>query len=526
MRKHMILLTSVFLAGLIGAAVVTGVLLRRERTVVMSETVKLGTAAAADGLEIVFTEYPMLDDEKESSRDFIRLNDRQWRNTLTFENGKGSLATELIKEDKDFLDLERKWRAHADFVDMATYYFEIVAQYHEYSRSEVEELLPPDMRVSIRESLTPVTIRLSEYMEYYPMLWYMNFPRADNDSTNEIIVSDDGRRFPTGDHIVSLKEYKEWESGSGIYEGESRTDYSKEKEIARKFEEYFRIPVISGDLREIFYPNHMPGDYPEITVAGDYYEPVYVCGTTSEAMYFTFNTHTNEGNLVDTSLIPGGYGIYRLPYTIDNEKGTTTILIDELTVFVPLTPEADQVQIMISDDWKNMMIYYTLDGMDNVRIIELASGQCVFESELGQAAEGGWYVSTDATDDLLILTMRPKLFYDDYGTYEEQVRKLGDKSKLFVFQRDASGNYDIALSAKAALEETMRDAEYAFDGKRLAQVVKLYNDFLQIYVYTENGMEYKGEYKFSISEAATVKVDGTYIGGGTVESWGLECRFK
>lgn len=41
--------------------------------------------------------------------------------------------------------------------------------------------------------------------------------------------------------------------------------------------------------------------------------------STPEAVYFTFDPHSYRGELVDTSMIPGGYGLYRRR-TIPQEK--------------------------------------------------------------------------------------------------------------------------------------------------------------------------------------------------------------
>ena len=75
------------------------------------------------------------------------------------------------------------------------------------------------------------------------------------------------------------------------------------------------------------------------------------CGTP-EAVYFTFDPHSYRGELVDTSMIPGGYGLYRLPY--DSEKNV--FLPEKLKMVYPLDPTRDYVSIHSSPDGQKLLL--------------------------------------------------------------------------------------------------------------------------------------------------------------------------
>lgn len=75
---------------------------------------------------------------------------------------------------------------------------------------------------------------------------------------------------------------------------------------------------------------------------------------TNEAAYFTFNPHTDNGKVVDTSLIPGGYGIYRLPY--DSETGVPKT--SELEMVYSLDPNKTYNGIYASPDGKKIFLTY------------------------------------------------------------------------------------------------------------------------------------------------------------------------
>ena len=50
------------------------------------------------------------------------------------------------------------------------------------------------------------------------------------------------------------------------------------------------------------------------TEQGDSFDFYTQSVATDDAFYFFFSNRTQLGNLVDTSRVPGGYGVYRLPY--------------------------------------------------------------------------------------------------------------------------------------------------------------------------------------------------------------------
>ena len=70
------------------------------------------------------------------------------------------------------------------------------------------------------------------------------------------------------------------------------------------------------------------------------------------------------------------------------------------------------------------------------------------------------------------------------------------------------------------------DGKYAFDGKRLAQAVIAYDDAMVVFVYSECGMEYKGEFLFSLGKAVKVVEEGSDSWGGIIETWDLQVRWK
>ncbi|MBO4651881.1 MAG: hypothetical protein J5649_01020 [Lachnospiraceae bacterium] len=527
MRKRMLLLTIVFLVSTIGASAMVGFLLYRERNTTAEITVRYGDASAAEGLEISFVEYPQLDDP--DSYDYVRMSDRQWKNTITFQGGKSRISSDMFRETDAILEQAKQYKDREEFLTKMNgsgiYYGGYGIETQDIGYPYDPNWLPASMRDAACESDTPIVVRLSDYVKYYPILDRMEFPAPSEDIYTDRAYENGKPRKPAGNIIWPFDKYEEWEEDEKFYAPEDRFDYSEVKEIARKFEEFFRIPVIAEDERRIEGSRKDGYTYVEqVAVGKDCYQPRFTGSVTEEAMYFTFNTHTDGGSVVDTSLIPGGYGIYRLPYRVDRKAGNTTVLIDEMKLFVPLSPEADYVNLMIDNNQKNMMIYYALNGVDHVRFIDLASGQCVYETELGETVSERWFTFVDTSEDMFLINLVPKNVSDEYNSYEERMETRNRLSKLYVIKRNENGQYEIVLNTNAFLE--YYGGKYAFDGKRLAQAVIAYDDAMIVFVYSETGLVYKGEFLFSLGKAVSVREEGSDSWGGIVETWDLQVRWK
>lgn len=111
------------------------------------------------------------------------------------------------------------------------------------------------------------------------------------------------------------------------YEDLASNDYVNERAVWDAFRTFFRIPV-PADLPaiEISVTKNVDGSIGGTGSSGFGTEKSYSLWSeaayTSDACYLTINNRYGE-KYVDTSLIPGGYGIYRFNYkNVRNEKNT------------------------------------------------------------------------------------------------------------------------------------------------------------------------------------------------------------
>ncbi len=84
---------------------------------------------------------------------------------------------------------------------------------------------------------------------------------------------------------------------------------------------------------------------------------------TEDAAFFWFPNRSSKGTVVDTSLIPGGYGIYILPYDTD-------IRTDELALFYPVPEESRILHLGLSADRKHLFLYAEEEGKVYLSVID------------------------------------------------------------------------------------------------------------------------------------------------------------
>lgn len=183
--------------------------------------------------------------------------------------------------------------------------------------------------------------------------------------------------IPAGDrekrvklHTKELLDYyilSGWISGEGdidmnfnILCDSEGSDYELEwAKNWKAWNDFFRIPVLDDEYYDVGLTKGSDGEIYETTDYGtaegddDFYFNVQSCDT-DEAAYFFFESHSMSGNVVDTSLIPGGYGIYRMPHGEKDGKSS----IERLETVYPLDPNAYYQSISASPDGKKLFVSY------------------------------------------------------------------------------------------------------------------------------------------------------------------------
>ena len=309
------------------------------------------------------------------------------------------------------------------------------------------------------------TVDLSEYLDYYPL-------------EGQIILPDD---------MTPFSEFEYWTSQSD--------------EVAQKINDFFRIPMNAPYLVEYTIDKTTAGSSYGASLSHKYY--LHASGAvSSDACYFSFNAVMDDGQVVDTSQIPGGYGIYRLPY--ETHTGAD---LDGLKMVYALDPAEAFEGLYLSDDGKRLLLH-TWQGNDlMLTVIDIAT-----MTRLQKVAV--WTRSEESYYDIVC--------YDDFFLIEEDWENSDDLDQVTVWVQLEDGTYGQAFSVpinwSAFPEGSKLDLFYQYenavdyaDGK----LVVLHNTMLDdpylyysryyskcdvyVAVYDASGMIYAGIYQWNLT---------------------------
>ena len=202
-------------------------------------------------------------------------------------------------------------------------------------------------------------IRLKEYMEYYPL-----------DITLET---------PTGvARFYGMEETEEDE----IYPNSSL-------DTMRQMAEYFKIPVLEDEFYEIGVEKAADGNLWGTSggsADGDSFDFQVTTLFTDDACYFTFPIRSWEGKIMDTSLLPDGYGIFRIEYQPNrlDESGQEIcdFDIESLDMVYAIDPSVYLEEMFFSEDETQIYLMTQKDGVLQLTVIDVESMTTVQELDI------------------------------------------------------------------------------------------------------------------------------------------------
>ncbi|NLC43596.1 MAG: hypothetical protein GX783_04875, partial [Clostridiales bacterium] len=317
------------------------------------------------------------------------------------------------------------------------------------------------------------TIRLKDYYDFYPLLVTLTMP---------------------GNILV-------WESDLYI---DPAPEPGTEEYIIETFRNFFRIPVLEDETVEISITKNADGSMNSSGSGSTDSDAFYIwtlSALTDDTCYFTFNPHTNNGNVVDTSLIPGGYGIYCLPYSQDrivkDGMNISGILIDELSMVYSLNPEDRVFDLYVNPDQTKLLLLTEENNICVLTVIDMETMKPLQRLELADLGEEDSVWNTYYYDDFFALYLSGNQLavvdINEDKEYEHQFTvNLTDEAEEGYFPR---------ISAVAVMD---------WDGKNLVVSDFLSNSYrwsnmdsprycsFYLAVYDESGLLYYGEYLSSL----------------------------
>ena len=487
MRKTLVIFLALVLVCGCGAALAAQAVGAPREDITFQEHIFSGDPAAADGLTVQLNAGMQ-----------HKLN---WESTVQF-------SAQDYRAETSFCFLPA---GQAEQPEMSYRGVEIEFYRDAYTSGDADAFGFSEAYQSLLDTLSPgetgsETIRFADYYDEYPFEFYIDLP---------------GVRYETLANWENVSEDSEWPG----------------ERAQAALGRYFRIPVLQDEYVELGIDKDMDGKGSARSISsvmdGDRFWINTECVVTDDACFFWFSNRTDQDKLVDTSRIPGGYGVYMLPYgplAPDSEASAfyggnvNEVYTDQLTCFFPVDPETRIEHLWLTPDKTRLLLHTVENNIYYVILIDCKTGTVLQKLSVSDFDPEEDYVNITETEDFVCIQQT--------------------QGRICVLTQDADGLYQLAL-----LSEYSPDALYspvyatvramAFDGSRLAivnndeTVLVNYDIYTKGYlagstealippdgayfdncgftlaVFDQNGIAYSGAYVSSLESV-------NYVTGGTL----------
>ncbi len=195
-------------------------------------------------------------------------------------------------------------------------------------------------------------INLADYYDYYPVAVTLDLPNCKSEFCENYIVADGINLGPT---IISFDG-----TDTGYY---------------RLFTDYFKIPVLESETLSIDISRHVDNNVYSAgycTTDSDrfYLNTINVLGR--DQCFLVFDAHSEQGEVVDTSQLPDGYGIFAIPCYTD-EYGATDIDPGNIRMVYSLDPQVRISNLLLSSDGESLLLFTVESGQLMLTVVDTES---------------------------------------------------------------------------------------------------------------------------------------------------------
>lgn len=446
MKKTLIITILIFLITISSAIFVIAKVNSYNEKIILTETVFYG--------------------EKTHFEDIIVTSISSYQNRLFWEtkneiSNKNSVSTIFSYFSEKIPELSNYEKKPFDMFVNLTYGFNTSIPYEDLSPLQK---IYTDMYNECHENeRIEKTINISDIYEYYPLNYIVNI---------------DGVYWSGNDYENLMSDEK-----------------NSEKNIHDVFGEYFKIPVLKNYMIDISVSRSKNSISVGSGISEGCIEYNYNTDTvstcTKDTVYFSFANKTSYNIPVDTSLIPGGYGIYAFNYSKESGSDTNTgIDSDSLRNVYTLNPDESVIALSVSNDEKNLLVLSTTQNQSIFSVIDIETMKTLktvtinnFKAYTMKYCNNGTQ-SNNNCFTVIFSADKIALIDENFNLYFTALRP-----EYF------DENYEI-LSSEAAL---------AFDGRRLIAVDSLSDEISNfpncgyyVAVYDSSGLVFYAEYNSNL----------------------------
>lgn len=308
-------------------------------------------------------------------------------------------------------------------------------------------------------------VYIKDYYDFYPVCGYIELP---------------------GLHADFMGAETNMVTGMELYEVE-------------QLQEYFKIPVLEEQTREISVQKgtgNSMGSGSGSTESDEYYMYTYNA-LGKDACYFTFDTHSYEGKVMDMSYLPEGYGIYCLPYATD-EAGKSSVDLEQLSMAYALDPNVWILDFEINTEKDKLLLTTQENGIVYFTVIEIETMKTLQKLEIAELKD---------------------TFIMQFASYEDFFVWTFADDRIALASVNEAGEYQLEFVVETDLPHQMLyygNTENVMDwnGEQLVISSFIMDEYgfhdtcgFHISVFDKKGLAYCGQYTSSLDTAYGKRYD-------------------
>ena len=277
----------------------------------------------------------------------------------------------------------------------------------------------------------------------------------------------------------------------------------KNDAAARAFNDYFRIPIVGRWELDFTVDKNYDNVSSASGMTADY-SPDFHGIVAGNTCYFTFSAYVSEGVWADCSLIPGGYGIYAMDYTL-SESGAAAPELASLRTVYPLDPAELYLGMSLSADEQQLLLQTRDEEAIYLTVIDIATMTCLQKLTLAPADE--YYYDYRFLDNALVT------FRYQWDTEVSQVivhERLEDGTYRYGFTADVNKPgvdiWELICFRGTSACQLLYNGDslvIGFNGCAKEEYEERYQvETCDFYIasYDASGMTYAGRYRVSLTE--------------------------
>ncbi len=283
---------------------------------------------------------------------------------------------------------------------------------------------------------------------------------------------------------LELPNYTVWGNERWLEDDSGQMD--AEREVYETFAAFFRIPVEEEDCIEVVVDRDQSNGMMTQSVSSDHLQLYSESVMTEDGMcYFTLYNKTLDGKAMDSSLIPGGYGIYSFRFGDPGTYSKSGVDLDSLKMVHSLDEQINVLHLSLNKEQTKLLLFTEEEEKYFFSVIDRDT------MELSQKIELESWGGISEHDDFLVI--------------------VGEKLSLLAVTEN--GEYELRFSISIehpqcqALMKLTTEASMDYDGEHLIAANWLME---QEYYYMETcdfyllicgpeGLGYYGVYRNSLA---------------------------